>query len=778
MSATLAQLRSDPLSEHIWIAEIAYYDTVGLTSGTLYYSTKEFGTSSSDTPASQQYEARMQNGYNFLASTGDVGPYGGALPAREGGSIVLLQSNGDLDFLRYYSIDGRSVVIKHGGVSPVYGAVAYTDYETVFTGTVDGQPLIGIDTVTLAIKNKDSILEFPIQDRKYSGGTYWLYFDGTNDYVDCGNETTYNFTSSSFTVEFYIYVESYPGTEASIINRGSSTVDGWAIRLGTAGGIKLQTYQSGASQTTTSNPLTLKKRQHVAVVRNGSSCYIYIDGVLSVSSSGTHTNPTTAARNLFFGKNNGGTVFFAGFLDEIRIWNTARTAGQINAYRGRQLQAAEVVPALLGYWKCDDGTGGTVTDSSDATYHSDSTVANGTISGATWYPSLQGGEDLEGAPLPDVFGQREGFVPVLVDEPRLIYQVHSGSVYSMVKILVGGVEIAYDAAPGTTYTSMSAFLAASTAAGFYERLVTEYGSWFRLGSAPNKPVTAIIQGDNTGGSGYGDASTYRYTAADIVRYIVCNRGPQPLTDPTDLDDTSFDDLNTDNDAVVGAACYDEVTIVEVVGFLLNSIGAVGFFTRSGGLYRVFRFNGVSGKTVALDFTENDVEEDTLESINVSLPIWGVDLRFRKNDLVHSTSDIAASVISSATPPASANWRYLMTEWRTSSPRNVVIRSSYKGATIMQLDTGLQLYSEAAVESSRLLDLYDQQGQCLKGFFKIDSMQLDRMDFVTFHYQDLDSQGQLQSRLGTEEGTIFVILAIEDDVESGGAWLTLYREAIS
>ena len=65
MSATLAQLRSDPLSEHIWIAEIAYYDTVGLTSGTLYYSTKEFGTSSSDTPASQQYEARMQNGYNF-----------------------------------------------------------------------------------------------------------------------------------------------------------------------------------------------------------------------------------------------------------------------------------------------------------------------------------------------------------------------------------------------------------------------------------------------------------------------------------------------------------------------------------------------------------------------------------------------------------------------------------------------------------------------------------------------------------------------------------------
>lgn len=778
MSATYAQLLSDPLSEHVWLAEVSYYDTVNGTTGTLYFSTSEYGTALTDSPAAQQYDPRMADGYSFSATVESLGTLGGMLPARDGGSIVLLQDQGDLDYMRLYSFDQRQVVIRHGGYSPVYGWVAYSDFAVVFNGTVEGAAMVGIDEVALKLANKDTRLEYPIQDRKLCGGTYWLYFDGVNDYVDCGSEATYDFTSGAFTVEFWIYVEAYPGSEATIVSRGNSTVDGWNIRLGTAGGVKLQTYQSGASQTTTSNPLTLNKRQHVAVVRNGSSCYIYIDGVLSVSSSGTHTNPTTAARNLFFGKNNGGTVFFAGFLDELRIWNVARTRGQVCAYMNRQLQAAELTSSLLGYWKFDDGTGATLTDSSTASYHSDSTVANGTISGATWRPSLQGGEEMEGAPLVDVFGQREGFVPVLVDEPRLIYQVHSGSVYETTQVLVGGAVIAYDAAPGTTYTSMSSFLAATTAAGCYERLVTQYGTWIRLGTAPNKPVTMTVKGDNTGGTGYGDASTYRTTAGAIVRYLICNRGPQPLTDPADLDTAAFTALDTANSSVCGAACYDEVTLYEVVSFLLRSIGAVGWFARDTGDFTALVFSGTVAKTTSLDLTEDDIEEDTLEVLDVGPPAWGVDLRFRRNDLVHSTSDIVGSVVSADPPPSSANWRFLLSDWRTSSPRNTVTRDVFKGAVVLQVDTGLQTYAGASVEASRLLDLYDQQGQCLRAFFRQTAVQLDRMDFVTLSFVDGDSYNDDQQRLGTSTTAIFVVLAVEDDVENGGTWLTLYREAVT
>jgi hypothetical protein len=98
--------------------------------------------------------------------------------------------------------------------------------------------------------------------------------------------------------------------------------------------------------------------------------------------------------------------------------------------------------------------------------------------------------------------------------------------------------------------------------------------------------------------------------------------------------------------------------------------------------------------------------------------------------------------------------------------------------VLQVDTGLQTYAAAAVESSRLLDLYDQQGQCLRAFFQQTAVQLDRMDFVTLSFVDGDSYNEDQQRLGTSTTAIFVVLAVEDDVENGGTWLTLYREAIS
>ena len=78
MSATYAQFLSDPMRESVWLAEIAYYDTVNLTTGTLYFSTSAYGTAASDTPASQLYEARMASGYNFSATIEELGGgYGG-----------------------------------------------------------------------------------------------------------------------------------------------------------------------------------------------------------------------------------------------------------------------------------------------------------------------------------------------------------------------------------------------------------------------------------------------------------------------------------------------------------------------------------------------------------------------------------------------------------------------------------------------------------------------------------------------------------------------------
>ena len=51
-----------------------------------------------------------------------------------------------------------------------------------------------------------------------------------------------------------------------------------------------------------------------------------------------------------------------GMLDEIRIWNYARSQTELSLNMSRMLNGNE--SGLVGYWRCDDGTGQFVTDSS------------------------------------------------------------------------------------------------------------------------------------------------------------------------------------------------------------------------------------------------------------------------------------------------------------------------------------------------------------------------------------------------------------------------------
>ena len=149
-----------------------------------------------------------------------LGTVTGILPSRTGGTLTLVQKLGDLDALADYSFDGRQVVIRHGGTSPRYGKLAYSDFKQVFNGEIAGQPLIGVDQVTFQLANRDARFEFPIQDRKYHGGNYALLYDGVNDATDCGTGATFNFTSGAFTVEFWIRVEAYPAAVQRVTAAG------------------------------------------------------------------------------------------------------------------------------------------------------------------------------------------------------------------------------------------------------------------------------------------------------------------------------------------------------------------------------------------------------------------------------------------------------------------------------------------------------------------------------------------------------------------------------
>ena len=55
------------------------------------------------------------------------------------------------------------------------------------------------------------------------------------------------------------------------------------------------------------------------------------------------------------------TGAFFGTMDEVRIWNVARSAADIQSTMGSPLPGAQT--NLLGRWSMDEGTGTTITDS-------------------------------------------------------------------------------------------------------------------------------------------------------------------------------------------------------------------------------------------------------------------------------------------------------------------------------------------------------------------------------------------------------------------------------
>ncbi len=71
-----------------------------------------------------------------------------------------------------------------------------------------------------------------------------------------------------------------------------------------------------------------------------------------------------AGRDLRFGTQikrfNQSSRFLKGALDEVRIWNYARTAEQLAADRDHEIDGS--VSGLLGYWRMNEGTGTTTAD--------------------------------------------------------------------------------------------------------------------------------------------------------------------------------------------------------------------------------------------------------------------------------------------------------------------------------------------------------------------------------------------------------------------------------
>lgn len=212
-------------------------------------------------------------------------------------------------------------------------------------------------------------------------GSYWTsgkfgsagQFNGSSNYVSTVTSGSPLPSTGDFTLQAWIYRNDAGNTQI-ISKTGSGGTGGYALLLGDWGEAYCRTDNGSTwvDSVTGYNLVTPTSGwTHVTAVKSGTSCKIFINGSeTTISQFGSHSSASNTL-NLTIGRRadvNTATEPFNGFLDDIRIYNYARTSAQIAWDYNRGTPVA--------HYRLDECEGNTIHSSTEP-YLS---TLNGTIS--------------------------------------------------------------------------------------------------------------------------------------------------------------------------------------------------------------------------------------------------------------------------------------------------------------------------------------------------------------------------------------------------------------
>ena len=218
----------------------------------------------------------------------------------------------------------------------------------------------------------------PIRARRFArsaaggaGAGYALQFDaGRQTYARIPDSPGLE-VSGAFTIEAWIYQTNASPHGYRLFDKETS---------GIGDGYNFDTYDMGDARSgrrlrlcgvTCVNGTTtysLNQWHHVAVTVSGTTATFFLDGqpdgggdVGTIQTN--HLDVLIGNSHLGCGGTCGGVYeYFNGTIDEVRLWDVARTRQQIDTTLGTALAGNE--PGLVGYWPFDDGSGTSAADTS------------------------------------------------------------------------------------------------------------------------------------------------------------------------------------------------------------------------------------------------------------------------------------------------------------------------------------------------------------------------------------------------------------------------------
>ena len=114
---------------------------------------------------------------------------------------------------------------------------------------------------------------------------------------------------------------------------------------------------TNANISTSANTVPIGQWTHVAFVLNNSTGYLYINGIQKATGNLSTVNTPSGNQKVKIGQRvSGGSIPFRGSLDEIRIWNVAKSVGEIQASMNNELCSTD--PNLKLYFQFNEGTAG------------------------------------------------------------------------------------------------------------------------------------------------------------------------------------------------------------------------------------------------------------------------------------------------------------------------------------------------------------------------------------------------------------------------------------
>ncbi len=185
-----------------------------------------------------------------------------------------------------------------------------------------------------------------------------LNFDGVNDRLICGNVAAYQISGTQITLEAWVKPTLFQAEvwKNNIIDKEThAPQQGYMLRCGEGGKVNFN-LGAGAGWnelTTSTTVISLNSWSHIAATYDGMYMRIYINGICTDSIPKTMSFVDASASNLVIGDNSQSGRNFTGDIDEVRVWNVARTKAQIQANMNIEICGGQT--GLQGYFRLNEG---------------------------------------------------------------------------------------------------------------------------------------------------------------------------------------------------------------------------------------------------------------------------------------------------------------------------------------------------------------------------------------------------------------------------------------